>query len=72
MSEYVKFDIDRQDEFKVELTKLLLKYDVTIDVIISGDSWLDSVDICDRCGVGLSTELSELGSSDIDSMESIT
>ncbi len=69
--EYVKFDKKKQVEFKGELKSLLEKYDITLEVFPSDGLPVDSIDFCDRCGNGLTTELEEISCNEVDSFVSI-
>ena len=71
MKKYIRFGKSKQQKFKQELSALLEKYDITIEAIDARDYGIESIDFCDRCGVGLTTELAELCANDILKLEAI-
>ncbi len=71
MKKYIRFGKKKQQKFKKELSALLEKYDITIEAIDARDYGIESIDFCDRCGVGLTTELAELCANDILKLETI-
>jgi len=71
MKKYIRFGKKKQQKFKQELSALLERYDITIEAIDARDYGIESIDFCDRCGVGLTTELAELCANDILKLETI-
>jgi len=71
MKKYTRFGKSKQQKFKQELSALLERYDITIEAIDARDYGIESIDFCDRCGVGLTTELAELCANDILKLEAI-
>ena len=71
MKKYIRFGKSKQQKFKQELSALLERYDITIEAIDARDYGIESIDFCDRCGVGLTTELAELCANDILKLEAI-
>ena len=68
MRDYIRFDSERQNQFKEKLRNLLEEYDITIEAIDAREYGIESIDFCDRCGVGVTTELSEISCHDIASL----